>query len=248
MGIPTFAETIAQYEYPGRIVLLGRDGRFDVAVYCVTARSASSRAKVYAYDRTASKIAVVATDPEVMSQGNLDLLDYTACHFGDGFLVIGNGSQTDAAAADAGMDGAGAKLRRSLSAVSYEPDKYRIPRITGCISWAEGNETAAIHSVRSDAQGSAVRDGYDIPLESGRGFFVRTYAGPNVRPTPSFEGGPVEVSLDFGSASECARQIYGSLAPADGGEDLRVSVVAVYREIGTGERLVSILNQEEIGA
>ncbi len=85
-----------QYPYPGRIVGIGKTSAGSVfGVYIVTARNVASRAKRYVFDEVTKTVHVQATDMEVMSQGNLELLDYTAVKLFEHGCVIGNGRQTD---------------------------------------------------------------------------------------------------------------------------------------------------------
>ncbi|MEK7103339.1 MAG: IMP cyclohydrolase [Patescibacteria group bacterium] len=212
--------------YPGRIVIIGKDSGAYVGIYAVTARSASSRAKRYV--RHGDSVVVEATDEDVMAQGNLDLLSYTAMRWDSNHLVIGNGRQVDEVLTF--KDNARDTLEYSLGAIDVEPDKYHTPRITGYIHDGHMN-SGALHIVR-EKEGVQLRDVYEIPMLEGRGYGICTYAGPNTRPTQSFIDKPFEVPLSFGNTMATAESLYDSLEPRVGEEDLRVSVAVVYWKQG----------------
>lgn len=223
--------------YPGRFLIIASSDDAIYAVYGVTARSAASRAKRYVYHLSDRLITVESTDLAVMAQGNLDLLQYNAAFLFPNGLIIGNGQQTDLIEELHGYNAAEV-LEKNLRAISYEPDKYQTPRITGCIY---GN-TAALHIVRAAGDLSVQRSLYPLLLEPGKGHFICTYAGPNIRPTPSYQGAPVAFDCMFRSARHAAEEIYDTFAPKDGEEDLRVSVVAVELKNHGTEKDVCVLN------
>lgn len=208
--------------YPGRIIAIGKDGDFYVGIYAVTARSASSRAKRYVLK--GDSIVVESTDETVMAQGNIELLLYTAMRFDQNAIIIGNGRQIDEL--DSLGKNATDSLTTGLQYVEAEPDKYLTPRITGCIQ-NTGTVTGALHIVRAKESGLS-RDAYNIVFSENTGFVICTYSGSNIRPTPSYDGDPFKISLDFGNAQSAAQALYTSLAPDNDEEDLRVSVVVVY--------------------
>lgn len=208
--------------YPGRMVVIGKDGNFYVGLYAVTARSAASRAKRYVLEE--ESVVVQATDEEIMAQGDLDLLSYTAMRLTEGAIIIGNGRQTDIVS----LFGEDAKetLATELQHIEFEPDKYRTPRVTGCIQ-NNGGVTGALHVAR-EKEGALSRDTFGLQMVENEGLGICTYSGPNVRPTFPYRGDPFRVDLNFGNAKFAAESLYKSLEPQDGEEDLRVSVVVVY--------------------
>lgn len=218
--------------YPGRFLLLGSNRTHLFHMNGVTARSISSRAKRYVYRSESNKVAVASTDARLMAQGDLSLLDYTAVRLFPNGLVIGNGRQTDLVQMrDSGR--ASAVLAESLLREEYEHDAYCTPRITGCSVRIEDAWSQALHIIRSK-NGESIREVFEIDIDVPCSSFLSTYAGPNVRPTPSFTGKPVDVFSVEGSAQEIAEAVYESFAPSLGRDDLRVSVVVVLIEKKTG--------------
>jgi hypothetical protein len=102
--------------------------------------------------------------------------------------------------------------------------------------------SAALSSIQSDENGKVVRKTWGIPLENGEGNFLSTYAGPNVRPTPSFVEEPINVILNQSSPADLSKSIYSHLEPASGREDLRVSVVVVFINEQSFAKEISIIN------
>lgn len=235
--LPQLASTM---EYPGRFLIISNTLDSIIAVYGVTARSASSRAKRYVASKDATTIHVEPTDSEIMGQGNLELLDYTAVHFFENGIVIGNGRQTDLVKK---LDGLAADLLSlNLQKETYEPDKYSTPRITGCIARYNDVWSAALHIIRNDGTGKSTHDSFQLDMNSENAHFISTYAGPNIRPTPSFAGGPIPLEPLNGSAEEIAEYIYTAYAPSPEKEDLRVSVVVVVVDKTSNKVIHHIIN------
>ena len=99
-------EAIAEMEYPGRLIALGRDptGEHNVVVYAVTGRSPSSQARTLEYNADDNTIFTKPTDPEVLEKGNPDLLLYDAIVMLDDSVAVSNGKQTEAFARELSDD------------------------------------------------------------------------------------------------------------------------------------------------
>jgi len=83
--------------------------------------------------------------------------------------------------------------------------------------------------------GEALHNVYDLPIEQDRFYFLSTYAGPNIRPTPSFVGDPISVDMPSKTLEDMVTSVFDAWSPYDGGEDLRVSVVGLsFSEITQG--------------
>ncbi len=212
-----------QYPYPGRIVGIGKTSAGSVfGVYIVTARNVASRAKRYVFDEVTKTVHVQATDMEVMSQGNLELLDYTAVKLFEHGCVIGNGRQTDLF-----TDTSVQLLEQYLPQQSPEPDAYNTARITACIAQKNSDEYVGAISIARMVNSEVDRSVYPVPFTSGSVSFLQTYAGENVRPTPTYEGAPIIWGVSGESAQEVAQYFYDQCAPNVGEVDLRVSVICV---------------------
>jgi IMP cyclohydrolase len=229
--------------YPGRLIVLGRaaPGRSVVVLYAVTGRSPSSQARRLVGDGRA--VWTQPTDPDVLKTGNPDLLVYPAIMIGKG-IAVGNGRQT----ADIDPDGEGNPadaLERGLSDWSYEPDApIYTPRISGCIL---PSGRAALAVLRRSAEGEVLRSYYEIPLASGRGRFVATYAGENRDPVPAFNDQPQEIGLAYATARDAAEAAYAALGPSEeGGRDFRVAVACLFADPDDLSRFeLHIINREE---
>ncbi len=229
-------------EYPGRFILIGRTDDDIVIAYGVTARSPSSKSKEYVLTPDESAIEVKAIDEAVLAQGDVELLKYTSFYFVRDNVVVGNGRQTESDTLQ--LEGLSAKsvLESSLRTWSYENDSYNTPRITGLLFKNNNEYTAALHIIRSDKDGVALRDVYEIPLASGCGKLITTYDGENVRPTPSYSGQPFDVQIFSPSPEALTQRLSEALTPRAGESDLRVSFMSVYQNIKTGKRRIYILN------
>lgn len=228
--------------YPGRFIILGNNEEFLFHYYGVTARSESSRAKRYIHQPETGTVIVMPTDAEVMAQGDLSLLDYTAAYLSQDRIIIGNGRQTDRANKHPKAKSAQELLQASLSQEEYEHDNYRTPRITGC-SLRNGKEWAqALHIIRSNEQGTSIHHSYELNMHVPSALFISTYAGPNIRPTPSFMDEPHEITPPTGSIEEMAEEVYKAFAPQDLQEDLRVSLTLVLTSKTTGISDVYTIN------
>ncbi len=230
---------LKQFEYPGRFIIIGRTAESYYAIYGVTARSESSRAKRYIFDRTTNTIKVEATDDEVMAKGNLDLLSYNAARIFKNSLVVGNGQQTDLIKMD---DSAVDSLMTNLNTQTFEPDNHRTPRITGMIVNDGNKVSAALYIIKANENGETEHGAYDLDLKPGQAYFISTYAGKNIKPTPSFTNDPILLEIDFQNCEDAAAQLYNRFAPPPNKPDLRVSVIAIETNLTLEEKNIAIIN------
>lgn len=240
MKLPSIASVHEHMEYPGRFLIAEVRTDAVILIYGVTARSDASKAKRYIYDVQTQTVSVHPTDADVMAQGDLTLLDYTALRIFENGCVLGNGRQVDSIAR---LDEANARsqLDRDLATQTYEHDKYATPRITACTVLSPKQEmTTALHRIRKGEGKDAIHESFDINNDE-HAYFMSTYAGPNVRPTPSATVVPIQIASLPKDLDDCVRLVYESFAPKDNKEDLRVSVVGcLVRYDGTNT--ISILN------
>jgi IMP cyclohydrolase len=249
-------EPLAAMEYPGRIIIIGRDpsGDHDVVVYAITGRSPSSQARRLVYDGLEA-VRSQATDPGRLKEGNERLLIYNCIRKSPDGLVVSNGAQTDliletmvdlmarglCPAPEEILQRAFARphLMAGIDLTGYEPDAPAFtPRISGCL-----RNGAALSMVLRARNGTAEREYFPVPLSPGEGKLISTYAGDNVDPLPSFRGEPLWVQLEGRRAQEQAGAIYNSLAPRDPQNDFRVAVAVVFSHLRTSEMEVSIINR-----
>ncbi|HET8575179.1 MAG TPA: IMP cyclohydrolase [Candidatus Paceibacterota bacterium] len=219
--------------YPGRFIVLGEDGEYFVAIYGAMGRNSSSLRRKYEKENGGIK----ATQLE--SGGDAELLNYQAVRFLEKGIIVANGCQGDYVKAFT-KNTAQEQLLDDLQNELPEPDKYNTPRITAAYFEKPSEVSAALHIVRQN-QGVVERKAWRVELVSGKGMYISTYAGDDVRPAPSFLGDPLLVDISFGSADIAARSIFDLLTPPAGGEDYRVGVIACYKKFGE-EAKCSILN------
>lgn len=215
------------FRYPGRFLIIGRDSNSYVAVYGATGRSLSSLARRFIQKE--SGIFMGGVD-DTVKQGNQELLEYPAVRIFDNGIVVANGRHIEQITELQSRD-ARQQLSYALAEEAYEPDEYRTPRITGCIVDSPKGMDGALHIVRSASDGID-RASWSVSFEDGKGEYVGTYIGADVKPTPSFAGVPLSVPLQFGSAKSTAQAIFDSYAPPQGGTDYRVGIIAVYKKFG----------------
>jgi IMP cyclohydrolase len=238
-------ENIAKMEYPGRIIIIGRDitGENEIAVYGITGRSPSSQARKLKFDGT--RLLVQPTNKEELKKGNPDLLIYPAIA-GDPYkgLVISNGKQTASieSCIKAGEEPFNVfKKGLDISEWQYEPDAPNYtPRISGYIIPHGGS---ALSIIKRSEDGSPIRYDYNLELEPGKGKFIATYTGENKNPLPSFEGEPIDVELKGKTPNEIADAVYEALGPRDVEKDFRVGVAAIFYNTNKNKWVVAVKNR-----
>lgn len=215
---------LKRMRYPGRFLVIGKDADSYVALYGATGRSASSLARRFVEE--ADAVYMGGVDATVAKEGNPELLEYPAVQLFENGVVVANGRQIEKVTELQSRE-AKKQLSYLFSEEAYEPDEYLTPRITGCIINGKNGIDGAIHIVRSASDGID-RSSWTVPFESGKGLYISTYIGDDVRPTPSFKGEPLPVTLDFGSAKKAAKAVFDALTPPAGETDYRVGTIAVY--------------------
>lgn len=225
------------FSYPGRFIIVGRDAGESVVIYGATGRSPSSLARKFV--QNGNGIFMGGVD-DTVKQGNPELLEYPAVQLFEKGIVVANGTHiariTELQSRDARQ-----QLSYALADEAYEPDEYRTPRITGCIIESGTGVDGALHIVRSAPDGID-HSSWSVSFEEGKGFYVGTYIGEDVKPTPAFAGDPLTVDLKFGSPEGAAQAVFDAFAPKEGALDYRVGVIAVYKKHGA-EPEIAIVNR-----
>lgn len=230
-------DLLKNIRYPGRFIILGKDGDDFAAIYGVTGRSVSSLARRYVQKN--NEICAVQT----VEGGNTELLTYPAFRFFNNGISVANGRQIQNISPFIEST-AKEQLLHDLANEEYEPDDNKTPRITGCYIENESGATAGLHIVRS-INGKSERSAWDIPLVSGKASYISTYSGIDTKIAPSFIGEPLSVDMSLGTPEKAARAVFDLLSPQDGQSDYRISVIACYKKSGESSR-VSILNKLDI--
>ncbi len=230
--------------YPGRIIIIGLNSDADkgVVVYAITGRSPSSQARELKIKGNA--VWAMPTDEDVLKQGNVDLLVYSAIAFGRG-IAVSNGRQTeDILNQIQEKDDPGQVLSNGLSQWTYEPDSpHFTPRISGCI--LPGGK-ACLSIIKKGKDCSAQRSFFAWSLEPGKGRLIATYNGKEEHPLPSFTGDPLVIEIKERSAASLAGAVYAALQPRNSEKDYRVAVACVYSEVAQLQKYeVHIINKKK---
>ncbi len=225
-GMNEILAALRSMEYPGRLIIIGRDksGNYDVIVYAVTGRSPSSQARKI--ESTGDTLWIKPTDEKLLNQGNPDLLIYPSIFFNDG-VAVSNGKQTkDIQRYISQSKNAVEVLNSSLSEWEYEPDApVYTPRISGCVF---PGENAALSIIKRGDEGKCLRFYFEVPLIPGKAKMISTYTGVNTDPLPSFEGEPLDLELEEKNEASTAEGIYDALKPEGNRPDFRVALACVF--------------------
>lgn len=237
-------ENLATMEYPGRIIIIGKDitGENFIVIYAITGRSPSSQARKLVADKGA--VWTKPTEENALKSGHRDLLVYPAIHVTQG-IAVSNGKQTDDIKKHLTQSKyASEVLFSSLKDWDYEPDAPNFtPRISGCVL---PSKNASLSIIKRSADGSSLRYIFEIPLIEGKGKMISTYQGENKEPLPAFCGEPLDVEFEGQKAKEVAEEVYQTLAPKFQGKDYRVAVACVFsRNLMKNEFDVHIINRYE---
>lgn len=237
-------ESLSAKEYPGRIIIIGRDitGKNEVVIYAITGRSPSSQARKM--ELKDDSIWATPTDEEALKTGNLDLLVYPAILLSNG-IAVSNGKQTTDIKTCLGQSQNPAELLKlALNEWDYEPDApIFTPRISGCIIL---QKEAALSIIKRAADGSSIRNFFEIPLKAGKAKMISTYEGDDKDPVPPFTGEPIDIEIKERKADDMAKAVYDALEPSHGKKDYRVSVVCVFsRNLSLKEYEIYIINKHE---
>ena len=237
-------ENLARRNYPGRIIIIGKDnvGENVVVIYAVTGRSPSSQARMLY--REGDALWVRPIEEEGLEQGKVELLVYPAICLSQG-IAVSNGRQSlDIKSRLAHSQNPAEILASALSNWDYEPDPpIHTPRISGCVVTSK---RAALSVIKRGEDGSSIRNIFEVPLIEGRGWMISTYQGENKDSVEPFSGEPQELEFEPNNPNDMAEAVYNALAPRKGEKDLRVAVACVFSpDMEKGEFDVFIINRIE---
>ena len=237
-------ESLQAMEYPGRIIIIGKDkpGRNIVVTYAITGRSPSSQARKLVIENSA--VWTKPIDETALQKGNLDLLVYPAIWVEKG-IAVSNGKQTEDIRKHLSQSQNPKEiLLSSLEDWDYEPDAPNFtPRISGCIL---STEKAALSIIKRGSDGATVKSIFEFPLVAGKGKMITTYTGENKKPLPSFRGKPVDVGIQGQKPERVAEAVYQALNPKKPGKDFRVAVACIFfRDLAQDKFEAYIINRYE---
>ena len=203
----TFQSHIAENAYPGRGVVVGRDGSGGwVLVYWIMGRSDNSRNR-----RFTTEGGTLRTEPVDLSKvEDPSLIIYEAMLERPGVQIVTNGDQTrtihDALAAGGSFDGALMTREREPDAPNYTP------RISGLLDLSGDEPAVHLAILRADrCDPAATERAFFRPSvpPAGFGYGLTTYMGDG-NPLPPFVGDPVLLPLS-GSPDEILDAYWNAL-------------------------------------
>lgn len=237
-------ESLSAKEYPGRVIIIGRDksGKNDVVVYAITGRSPSSQARKLEIKSDA--VWTRPTDEDILNKGNKDLLVYPSILLSQG-IAVSNGKQTTDIRTCLNYSKNPIEiLAVALNKWEYEPDPpHFTPRISGCVLPLS---KAALAVIKRAPDGSSVRNVFEIPLIAGMGKMITTYKGENKDPLPPCEEEPEDVRITEIKADEVADTVYNAMEPKENNNDFRVSVACVFSsDLISNKYEIYVINKHE---
>lgn len=217
----TFDRSIAENRYPGRGVIIGRNGQGEwTLVYWIMGRSDNSRNRQFVVEggtlRTQAYDASRVVDPS--------LIIYEAMLELPGVQLVTNGDQTRTIHEALTR---GSSFEAALGTRAHEPDApHYTPRISGMLDLRAEDPVVRLAILRASPFDPAATDRmfFNVaapPPGTGRG--LTTYAGDG-NPLPSFAGDPLCLPLEGSGADIITR--YWNALDADNRISLAVKTVA----------------------
>ncbi len=231
-GTLAIGQALKAEPYPGRGLLLGcsPDGQRAVALYFITGRSPHSLNRVFRTD--AEGLRIEPFDPSLA--GDRSLTIYRPLREGAGWLIVGNGDQTDTVleALEAGGSFEGALRTRR-----FEPDApHFTPRVTGIIGIRDRVLGCRLSLIRAAGGGACERFFFEYDIVPGVGHLLHTYRGEG-EPLPAFCGEPAQIAVP-GDLGAFAREAWESLAA-----ERRVALYALGLRFSDGSREEVLINR-----
>lgn len=225
MAEVTGLENLANMDYPGSVIILGRAATgYPFAVYILTGKHESGKAQTLEQDKRNRVIYTKPTNRKKLEQGSPVLLLYPAIMPLKDGLAISNGAQTKLIYSHCiNQDHAWISPKGSLvqsldkpffeydkqlgliNITSYEPDSNKTPRISGCI----GNDIKLRYGLSISKPSG--KEYFHSPKEIPPGFgeMIATYDGmdTNDKSLQAFKGNPLEVRLKGKSPYAIANEV-----------------------------------------
>ncbi len=193
----TFRSHVAENAYPGRGIVIGRDGAGDwTLVYWIMGRSDNSRNRRFVADG-----GVLRTEPVDLSKvEDGSLIIYDAMRELPGVQIVTNGDQTRTVH---GVVREGGTFESALLTREREPDAPNYtPRISAMLDLRHRAPELHLALLKAGACDAAQTDRWffrPAPPCAGCGFGLTTYMGDG-SPLPPFAGDPLVLPLAGGAA------------------------------------------------
>jgi len=216
-------DLLSQNTYPGRGIVVGKNGKYAVIAYFIMGRSENSRNRIFV-----EKDNAVFTHPYDASKvQDPSLIIYAPIRQYENNLIVTNGDQTDTVYE--GLQ-AGKSFSEALLTREFEPDAPNFtPRISAMLAFADGAFRYQMSILKSaDAEGSACnRYTFDYTPVDGLGHFLHTY-NCDGNPIPTFTGEPERVVMD-GDIDTFTKSVWESL-----NEQNKISLYVRYTDLESG--------------
>ena len=218
------AELLASNTYPGRGIIVGKNGGYAVIAYFIMGRSENSRNRIFV-----EKDNAVFTHPYDASKvQDPSLIIYAPIRQFENNLIVTNGDQTDTV-----YEGlaAGKSFSDALAAREFEPDAPNFtPRISAMLTFADGGFTYQMSILKSaDEIGSACnRYTFSYTPIDGLGHFLHTY-NCDGNPIPTFTGEPERVVME-GDIDTFTKSLWENL-----NEQNKISLYVRYTDLSSGK-------------
>ncbi len=218
------AELLAGNTYPGRGIIVGKNGGKAVIAYFIMGRSENSRNRIFV-----EKDNAVFTHPfDASKVQDPSLIIYAPIRQYENNLIVTNGDQTDTV-----YEGlaAGKSFADALASREFEPDAPNFtPRISAMLTFADGGFTYQMSILKSaDEIGSACnRYTFSYTPIDGLGHFLHTY-NCDGNPIPTFTGEPERVVIE-GDIDTFTKSLWENL-----NEQNKISLYVRYTDLATGK-------------
>jgi IMP cyclohydrolase len=217
----TFDRTIASNRYPGRGLVVGRNGDGDwTLIYWIMGRSEHSRNRQFVAD--GGVLRTQAFDPSKVVDPSLII--YEAMLEQPGIQLVSNGDQTRTVFEALSR---GESFETALTTRAHEPDApHYTPRISGLLDVRPGQARLVLSILRANPHDPKLTDRTFFQLgepAAGIGRGITTYAGDG-NPLPSFSGEPLV--LPCAGQGRDILERYWSALDADNRIALAVKTVA----------------------
>jgi hypothetical protein len=227
----TFDRSIAQNRYPGRGLVIGRNGAGGwTLAYWIMGRSEHSRNRQFVVKGSA--LCTQAFDAGRVVDPSLII--YEAMLELPGVQLVTNGDQTRTIA-DALASGA--SFESALASRTHEPDApHYTPRISGMLDLRQSAPRVALAILRANPGDPSLTDRtffYVGAPAAGTGRGLTTYAGDG-EPLPSFAGEPLLLPLD-GRGADILERYWNGL---DADNRIALAVKTIAPDGRTSELLV----------
>ncbi|MBE6560375.1 MAG: inosine monophosphate cyclohydrolase [Ruminococcaceae bacterium] len=226
------AELLAGNTYPGRGIIVGKNGGNAVIAYFIMGRSENSRNRIFV-----EKDNAVFTHPfDASKVQDPSLIIYAPIRQYENNLIVTNGDQTDTV-----YEGlaAGKSFADALAAREFEPDAPNFtPRISAMLTFADGGFSYQMSILKSaDEIGSACnRYTFSYTPIDGLGHFLHTY-NCDGNPIPTFTGEPERVAME-GDIDTFTKSLWDSL-----NEQNKISLYVRYTDLATGKVENRLINK-----